>query len=76
MIAAITEFEVERVSSLIAEFDELDAYYADVVEVISGEHRLSGVNRGIDESGQLRLETAQGIELHSAAEISLRVVDA
>ena len=76
VIAAITEFEVERVSSLIAEFDELDAYHADVVEVISGEHRLSGVNRGIDESGQLRLETARGIELHSAAEISLRVVDA
>jgi len=71
--SAIRDFEIDAVAGLIDEFSALDAYHERKVEVISGEQRISGVNRGIDEQGQLRLETAQGIELHSAAEISLRV---
>jgi len=72
VIAAIRDFEVESVTQLIADFAGFDAYHDAVVEVISGEQRISGISRGIDASGQLRLETTQGIELHSAAEISLR----
>jgi len=74
VIVAIRNFEIDTVASLIAEFSGLDAYHQRNVEVVSGEQRISGINRGIDEHGQLRLETTQGIELHSAAEISLRVV--
>ncbi len=70
--SAIRDFEIDAVAGLIDEFSDFDAYHERKVEVISGEQRISGVNRGIDEQGQLRLETAQGIELHSAAEISLR----
>jgi BirA family biotin operon repressor/biotin-[acetyl-CoA-carboxylase] ligase len=70
--SAIRDFEIDAVAGLIDEFSALDAYHQRKVEVISGEQRISGVNRGIDEQGQLRLETAQGIELYSAAEISLR----
>ena len=76
VIAAIRDFEIDAVARLIADFSDLDAYHQRNVEVISGERRISGINRGIDEQGQLRLETAQGIELHSAAEISLRAVSA
>ena len=76
VIAAIRDFEIDAVARLIADFSDLDAYHERVVEVISGEQRISGVNRGIDEQGQLRLETTQGIELHSAAEISLRAASA
>jgi BirA family transcriptional regulator, biotin operon repressor / biotin---[acetyl-CoA-carboxylase] ligase len=72
VIAAIREFRIEGVAQLMAEFAGLDAYRDATVELISGEQCISGINRGIDASGQLRLETAQGIELHSAAEISLR----
>jgi len=74
--SAIRDFEIDAVAGLIDEFSALDAYHERKVEVISGEQRISGVNRGIDEQGQLRLETTQGIELHSAAEISLRVPSA
>ena len=76
VISAIRDFEIDAVAGLIAEFSDLDAYHERRVEVISGEQRISGINRGIDEHGQLRLETAQGIELHSAAEISLRAASA
>jgi BirA family biotin operon repressor/biotin-[acetyl-CoA-carboxylase] ligase len=73
VILAIRDFEIDAVAGLIAEFSDLDAYHQHNVEVISGERRINGINRGIDEQGQLRLETGQGIELYSAAEISLRV---
>lgn len=72
VIDAIRDFEVGSVARLIDAFAGLDAYRDARVEVISGEYRIRGIDRGIDASGQLRLETAQGIELHSAAEISLR----
>ena len=74
VIAAIRGFETDAVAALIAEFSDLDAYHEQIVEVVSGEQRINGINRGIDEQGQLRLETEQGIEFHSAAEISLRAV--
>ena len=70
--SAIRAFEVSAVADLIADFSELDAYHGETVEVLSAHGKSSGINRGIDASGQLCLETAQGIELHSAAEISLR----
>ena len=72
VIAANRSFEVDGVSALINDFADLDAYHEAPVEVICGEQRITGINRGIDESGQLRLETSHGIELYSAAEISLR----
>ena len=69
---AIRDFDPIAVESLIREFACVDAYRDAPVEVISGGESIRGINRGIDERGQLRLETGQGIELHSAAEISLR----
>jgi BirA family biotin operon repressor/biotin-[acetyl-CoA-carboxylase] ligase len=73
VITAIRAFEVASAPRLIAEFAGFDAYHEAAVEVVSAAQRVSGINRGIDANGQLRLETGQGIELHSAAEISLRV---
>lgn len=72
--SAIRAFDPVAVGSLIREFACFDAYHDARVEVISGASSIPGINRGIDERGQLRLETGQGIELHSAAEISLRAV--
>ena len=69
---AVTGFAVEGVDALIAEFARYDAYHDETVEVIGLDGSVCGINRGIDARGQLRLETGAGIELHSAAEISLR----
>ena len=72
VITANRSFEIDGVSALINDFADLDAYHETAVEVICGEQRITGINRGIDETGQLRLETNRGIKLFSAAEISLR----
>jgi len=76
VIDAIRAFELDGIEQLIDEFSRFDAFHEAVVEVISAERRIAGVNRGISADGQLRLETEQGIELYSSAEISLRAVDA
>lgn len=73
VIESIRMFEPGAVQDLIAEFARFDAFRDRSVEVISGDNRITGINRGITEGGQLQLETDQGIEIHSAAEISLRV---
>jgi BirA family biotin operon repressor/biotin-[acetyl-CoA-carboxylase] ligase len=72
VIAAIRDFDIDAAAGLSAEFDDFDAYHQRDVEVVSGEQRIDGINCGIDEQGQLRLQTARGIELYAAAEISLR----
>jgi len=76
VIDAIRAFELDGIEQLIDEFSRFDAFHEAVVEVISAERRIAGVNRGISADGQLRLETEQGIELYSSAEISLRAVGA
>jgi BirA family biotin operon repressor/biotin-[acetyl-CoA-carboxylase] ligase len=74
VINSIRTFELDDIDALIEEFSRLDAFRDAPVEVVSAEHRIAGVNRGISADGQLRLETERGIELHSSAEISLRAV--
>lgn len=74
VIDAIRAFETDATEELVTEFERYDAYRDQSIDVIYGEQTLRGVNRGIDASGRLRLETENGIELHSAAEISLRPV--
>ena len=71
IVRAIREFEVETAGDLANEFSRADAFHDRPVELVSAGDRLSGINRGIDPSGALRLETEQGIETHAAAEISL-----
>ena len=75
VIQAVREFEPNAVPALIAEFAQFDVYHDHQIEVIAGDSRIRGINRGITSNGQLQLETARGIEIHSAAEISLRAVD-
>jgi len=74
VIDAIRAFELDGIDQLIEEFSRFDAFHEALVEVISAEGRIAGVNRGISADGQLRLETEQGIKLCSSAEISLRAV--
>jgi biotin-(acetyl-CoA carboxylase) ligase len=74
VIRSIREFDHNAVQKLIVEFAQFDFFHDLPVDVIAGGSRIRGINRGITAEGQLQLETEQGIELHSAAEISLRAV--
>ncbi len=72
VVTAIREFDPNAVERLIDEFRDYDALHGSEVEVICGSERRVGINRGITAHGELRLETEDGLQLHSAAEISLR----
>ncbi len=74
VIHSIRTFEPTAAEELIDECERFDAFHGLPVEVIIGENLVAGINRGITPSGQLQLETERGIEIHSAAEISLRAV--
>jgi BirA family biotin operon repressor/biotin-[acetyl-CoA-carboxylase] ligase len=74
VIRSIREFDHNAVQDLIAEFAKFDVFHDRPIDVIAGDSRTRGINRGITPAGQLQLETEQGMELHSAAEISLRAV--
>lgn len=72
VIESIRAFEHAAVQDLIDEFARYDAFHGHPIEVIAGDRRVMGINRGITADGQLQLETGQGMQIHSAAEISLR----
>ncbi len=74
VIQSVRAFEVAAVDDLIAEFARFDAFHGKTIEVITANDKIRGINRGISATGHLQLETNAGVELHSAAEISLRAV--
>jgi BirA family biotin operon repressor/biotin-[acetyl-CoA-carboxylase] ligase len=69
-------FDPAQAAELASEFAAYDAFHEREVAVLAGGERIRGINRGIADDGQLRLETAQGVQLFSAAEISLEPHDA
>ena len=67
----MNDLQVGDVAALVDEFRQFDAFHDRPVELVTARERRSGINRGIDASGALQLDTGQGIESHPAAEISL-----
>ena len=74
VISSIREFEVGAAQQLATEFAQFDVFHDSAIDVVAADGPVRGINRGITSSGQLQLETDQGMEIHSAAEISLRAV--
>ena len=68
----VMSLDVERIDGLIHEFNRLDAFQGRTVMVKANQHEIDGVHRGVEKTGQIRIETDQGIQLFSAADISLR----
>ena len=72
VVEAIRAFAPEASEAVIDEFARFDAFHGEPIELLLADEVVRGINRGIDHSGQLKLETEGGIELHAAAEVSLR----
>jgi BirA family biotin operon repressor/biotin-[acetyl-CoA-carboxylase] ligase len=68
----IAAFSDKSISQLVRAFDEIDAFKGMSVKVLSSGKTITGINAGIAQTGQLQLETEQGMMLFSAADISLR----
>ena len=77
-IAAVTrsihQFNAAKAKLLPTEFNRYDAFYAQPICVFNADKQISGRNAGIDNHGQLLLQTAQGLLSFAAAEISLRAM--
>ena len=74
VISSIREFDVSAAQELATEFAQFDVFHDSPIDVVAADGPVRGINRGITSTGQLQLETDQGMEIHSAAEISLRAV--
>jgi BirA family biotin operon repressor/biotin-[acetyl-CoA-carboxylase] ligase len=72
VVPMIHDFDESSIPRLIEEFNELDAFRNQQIRVTTPSQSICGVNRGINSSGQLELETEQGRQCFSAADISLR----
>ncbi len=72
LIGAIHRFNESTIDHLVDEFAQYDAFVNQRVCVLYADDQIIGFNNGINRSGQLLLNTDQGILTFSAAEISLR----
>ena len=68
----IHAFNEDKISKLVTDFDDYDALHGMAVNVMAAGQTIAATNAGIAASGQLKVETAQGLLLFSAADISLR----
>lgn len=70
--SVLPDFTQRGFESYIDEWQHLDWFADRTVVVKTGDKRISGINRGIDASGALLLETADGITRFHGGEVSLR----
>jgi BirA family biotin operon repressor/biotin-[acetyl-CoA-carboxylase] ligase len=75
VVPMIHGFDESSIPRLIGEFNEFDAFRNQRICVTTSSASIYGVNRGINSSGQLELETEQGRQWFSAADISLRGIE-
>ena len=68
----LPDFTQRGFEPYIEEWQHLDWFADRTVVVKTGDKRISGINRGIDASGALLLETADGITRFHGGEVSLR----
>jgi BirA family transcriptional regulator, biotin operon repressor / biotin---[acetyl-CoA-carboxylase] ligase len=72
LLPLLADFEAGGFASWRERWQTLDAFAGEPVVLSSGEHRVSGRARGVDDRGALQLETSSGIQSMYGGEISLR----
>jgi len=75
VVQMIHGFDESSVLQLVEEFNHHDAFHNQQIRVTTSSQTIHGVNKGINHSGQLELETEAGRQQFSAADISVRGVD-
>ncbi len=72
LAGALHDYGRSGLRGFFDEWQALDAYRGEVVEVVMGAQRIAGVATGITADGALLLETASGLRAFHAGEVSLR----
>jgi len=75
VVQMIHSFDQSSILELVEEFNHHDVFHNQRIRVTTSSESIYGVNKGINHSGQLELETEQGRQQFSAAYISIRGVD-
>jgi BirA family biotin operon repressor/biotin-[acetyl-CoA-carboxylase] ligase len=75
VVQMIHGFDESSIVELVEEFNHHDAFHNQRIRVTTSSQSIYGVNKGINHSGQLELETEAGRQQFSAADISVRGVD-
>jgi len=75
VLTKVQQFDETQVAGMIDEFQQHDAFHAQKICVLNADEEIVGINSGINQYGQLKLQTEQGPVVFSAAEISMRGVD-
>lgn len=70
--ADIKAFDEDKITQLVADFNENDALRGMPVSVLASGQTIVARNAGIAPDGQLQVETEHGMRLFCAADISLR----
>ncbi|MCP4075061.1 MAG: biotin--[acetyl-CoA-carboxylase] ligase [Gammaproteobacteria bacterium] len=65
-------FEVDSIDHLIEQFNRFDSFSGKEVIVKTRTEEIAGVTLGLERTGWLKVQTEQGVQSFSAAEISLR----
>lgn len=68
----MSQFERNGFSAMATEWQQYDLYHGKRVRLQIGERQIEGFQRGVDASGALLLETAQGVQTYHGGEVSLR----
>ncbi|MEN8175769.1 MAG: bifunctional biotin--[acetyl-CoA-carboxylase] ligase/biotin operon repressor BirA [Pseudomonadota bacterium] len=75
LMVALEGFARHGASVYLQEWRRYDGYLGRVVNLVAPGRRLSGIYRGVDDTGGLLLETTAGVRTFHAGEVSLRAGD-
>ncbi|MEE6075913.1 bifunctional biotin--[acetyl-CoA-carboxylase] ligase/biotin operon repressor BirA [Avibacterium paragallinarum] len=73
LIARLQQFEQVGIDEKFRqEWLEMDAYFGEKVNILSENHKITGIEQGIDERGYIQLMTEEGMRYFNGGEVSLR----
>ncbi len=72
LVEAVDEFDRYGFNPFVERWQDYNLYAGQSVKIIRGAEEVTGLDRGIDEYGNLLLETDAGLQVHNSGEVSLR----
>ena len=74
LVEAVDEFDRYGFNPFVEKWQDYNLYAGQPVKIIRGDEEFTGLDRGVDEYGNLLLETDAGLQVHNSGEVSLRTV--
>jgi len=72
LVIVLSQFEERGFTAMISEWRQYDLYDGKRVFLQLGARQIEGIHRGVEPSGALLLETAEGMRAYHGGEVSLR----